>query len=162
MIFLTLGTQKFQFNRLLKEIDLMVQNGNINNDVIAQTGFSTYKPHNYTYFKFLDRITYDKYIEQSDMVITHAGVGSILEAKRNNKPVIVVPRLMKYNEHVDNHQCEIAKAFSKKKLVFECEELSNLPRVLELSKHHRLLPYISNNNFFVKKIENAIYKLKCE
>lgn len=108
MIFLTLGTQKFQFNRLLKEIDLLIQDGTITDKVVAQVGFSTYKPRNYVYFKFLDRATYHKYIEQSNIVITHAGVGSILEAKKNEKPVIVVPRLKKYKEHVDNHQCEIA------------------------------------------------------
>ena len=47
MIFVTLGSQKFQFNRLLIEIDRLIEEGKITEKVFAQTGYSDYKPKNY-------------------------------------------------------------------------------------------------------------------
>ena len=44
MIFLTVGTHEQQFNRLVKYIDKMKENGVIHEEVIIQTGFSTYEP----------------------------------------------------------------------------------------------------------------------
>lgn len=55
MIFITLGSQKFQFNRLLKAVDDLVQRKIIKEDVFAQIGYSDYQPQNYSYKKFLDR-----------------------------------------------------------------------------------------------------------
>ena len=55
MIFITLGSQKFQFNRLLKAVDELVAAGKIKDEVFAQIGYSDYKPTNYKYEQFLDR-----------------------------------------------------------------------------------------------------------
>ena len=55
MIFITLGSQKFQFNRLLKAIDKLVEQGKIKEEVFAQIGYSDYQPINYNYKQFLDR-----------------------------------------------------------------------------------------------------------
>ena len=52
MIFVALGTQKFNFNRLLKKIDLLISRGEISEQVIAQIGYSTYKPKNYKFYTF--------------------------------------------------------------------------------------------------------------
>ena len=54
MIFVTLGSQKFQFDRLLKAVDELIENKTIIEDVFAQTGYSDYEPKNYLYKKFLD------------------------------------------------------------------------------------------------------------
>ena len=55
MIFVTVGSQKFQFNRLLKAIDTLVKNNSITEEVFAQTGYSDYKPKYYKYREFLNR-----------------------------------------------------------------------------------------------------------
>ena len=55
MIFLTVGSQKFQFNRLLKKIDNLVEIGIIQEEVIAQIGYSDYIPKNFKYKQFMDR-----------------------------------------------------------------------------------------------------------
>ena len=55
-IFITLGSQKFQFNRLLKAVDELCEKGTIDaEDVFAQIGYSDYLPKNFSYKKFLDR-----------------------------------------------------------------------------------------------------------
>ena len=61
MIFVTVGSQKFQFNRLLKEIDKLIQNGKIKEDVFAQIGVSDYKPKNYEYVDFMSQDEFNYY-----------------------------------------------------------------------------------------------------
>ena len=113
MIFVVLGTQKFQLNRLLQKLDDYVEQGLIKDEVYAQIGNSTYKPRNYSYKEFFDKKEFDETIGKSDVVIAHSGVGTIITAIHAQKPVVVFPRLAKYKEHVDDHQLEIAKAFER-------------------------------------------------
>ena len=88
MIFVTLGTQKFQLNRLLKEVDKLCENGKITEELFAQIGYSNYCPQNYLYTDFFDRAVFEKKVKESSLVITHGGVGSIITAINNKKPVI--------------------------------------------------------------------------
>ena len=115
MIFVTLGTQKFQLNRLLKQLD--------------------------------------KYI-----VIAHSGVGSIIRAINSNKPVIVYPRLAKYREHIDDHQLEIAYAFSVKNYVLCCGEEDDLLEKIEESRTHHFEKYVSQREKIVGIIDEYLRK----
>ncbi|MBT9012995.1 beta(1,3)galactosyltransferase EpsH, partial [Lactobacillus delbrueckii subsp. bulgaricus] len=103
MIFITLGSQKFQFDRLLKEIDKLVVAKKLNDEIFAQVGYSTYKPKHYQYKAFLDREEFAKWEGKADIVITHGGTGAIIGAVKKGKKVIAVPRLARYGEHVDDH-----------------------------------------------------------
>ena len=73
MIFITLGSQKFQFNRLLKSVDDLVENGQITEPVFAQIGYSDYTPRFYEFTQFLDRDEFLRYEKNADidLVITH-------------------------------------------------------------------------------------------
>jgi len=72
MIFVSLGSQKFQFNRLLYFIDSLIEEGVIKEDVFAQIGNSDYKPNLFKYDDFLSRNDYIDKIKQSSYVITHS------------------------------------------------------------------------------------------
>ena len=63
MIFVTLGTQKFQLNRLLKQLDKYIEQGQITDKVIAQIGYSDYLPKRYEYIDFLNKTEFDEMIE---------------------------------------------------------------------------------------------------
>lgn len=143
MIFVTLGTQKFQLNRLLKLIDEYIEKGIIKDEVFAQIGNSDYIPVNYRYKQFIDKEEFDRYINDASLVITHSGVGTIITAINLNKPVIVYPRLAKYKEHVDDHQIEIAEAFAKKRYVLACEENDNLSELIDKAYSYRFEKYVS-------------------
>ena len=104
MIFVTVGSQKFQFNRLLKKIDELVEDGTIKEKVFAQVGVSDYKPKYYEYVDFMTQEEFNNKIDKADVVITHAGTGVIVNSVKKCKKVIGVPRLSKYGEHVDDHQ----------------------------------------------------------
>ena len=85
MIFITLGSQKFQFNRLLKEIDRLVNEQKITEKIYAQIGYSDYLPQYFLYDKFLDRDEYERVMQQCEIVITHAGTGAIIGSVTKGK-----------------------------------------------------------------------------
>ena len=159
MIFVTLGTQKFQFDRLLKYIDLQIENGEIKEKVYAQIGNSTYKPKNYEYKEFLDKIEFNKVMNESSLVITHSGVGTIIASINENKPVIVVPRLKKYGEHIDDHQLQIAESFSQKNFVLSNgENIEELLKNIKKAKKYKFDKYTSSNQKIQSIIEEFIEK----
>ncbi|MDY3796626.1 MAG: glycosyltransferase, partial [Agathobacter sp.] len=91
MIFITTGSQKFQFNRLLQKIDELVADGTIKDEVFAQSGYSDYVPKHYEYKDFLNRDEFAQKMGESTIVITHGGTGAIIGAVKKGKKVIAVP-----------------------------------------------------------------------
>lgn len=159
MIFVTLGSQKFQFNRLLIEIDRLVKEGKITEEVFAQTGYSDYKPKNYKYKDFLDRDEFSKVMSKCDKVITHGGTGAIIGAVKNEKKVIAVPRLAKFGEHVDDHQLQITEQFVKMNFVAGINEIEELENCLDKIDKLNFNSYISNTKNILKSIEEVIEKI---
>lgn len=148
MILVILGTQKFQFNRLLKMIDDLLDEKTIKEEVIAQIGNSDYCPKNFSYVKFFSHEDFIKKINECDIVITHGGVGSISNALRFHKKTIVVPRNSKYNEHVDNHQYELTKKYSE------------LGYILSATDYEELKKWLNDISDFELKFKNNNKKSK--
>lgn len=157
MIFVTLGSQKFQFNRLLIAIDKLVENSELpEDDVFAQTGYSDYVPKNYDYKNFLDRKEFAKDEAKADIVITHGGTGAIVGALKLEKRVIAVPRLAKYGEHVDNHQLQVLQEFDQSGLLCVCKDITKLADAVIYAKTTDFTKFKSNTSDFVKSIDEFI------
>lgn len=159
MIFVTLGSQKFQFNRLLREIDNLIEKKVINQKVIAQIGYSDYKPKFFEYEMFMDREQHLSLINNSNIVISHGGTGAIINAIKKDKKVIAVPRLEMYGEHVDDHQLQIVKQFSDMNLICGCTELSELGELCINIGNQTFKKYYSNTKVVLESIENFIENL---
>jgi len=112
MVFLTVGTQ-FPFDRLVQAVDKACSEGLIDEEVFAQIGETSYKPRNFESVPSLGKKLFDERLKQASGVISHAGMGTIAMAIDNNKPLLVMPRLRKYNEVVNDHQVAIARRFSE-------------------------------------------------
>ena len=133
MIFLTVGTQ-FPFDRFVRAVDNIFDQGLIDEEIFAQIGETTYKPHNFESVASLDKNLFDKRLKDASSVISHAGIGTITMALSNNKPLLVMPRLKKYGEVVNNHQAAIAKRFSELGhllIVYDVKDLPNGIRKLK-------------------------------
>lgn len=156
MIFAAVGTQKFQFNRLLRTIDELVYLGRIKETVYVQKGYSDYVPEHYQYSEFLNQKDFLHYIECCDLLITHSGVATIISGIQQNKPVIIMPRLARYGEHVDDHQVEIAKSFSEQNYVLLCQENDSLADLIEKAKTHKFSKYISKRQHVIKLVEDYL------
>lgn len=156
MIFVILGTQKFQLDRLLKTMDMYIEQNLIEEEVIAQIGNSDYIPIHYAYERFLDKDKFEEYINSASLVITHSGVGSIISAINARKPIIVYPRLAKYKEHVDDHQLDIARAFEKKNFVLCCYEQDQLIDLIQVSNDCELEIYTSKREQIIEIVSRFL------
>lgn len=156
-IFITLGSQKFQFNRLLKAVDKLCEKGTIvAEDVFAQIGYSDYLPKNFSYKKFLDRDEFSTIMSKADIVITHGGTGAIIGAVKKGKKVIAVPRRAKYGEHVDDHQLQLVGQFKELQLICECDDTEKIDEALEIVKKTTYKKYESNTQRIINSIDKFI------
>lgn len=158
MIFVVLGTQKFQLNRLLQKLDEYVEQGLLTDEIYAQIGNSTYKPKHYAYKDFMDKKEFDATIAKAELVIAHSGVGTIITAIHAKKPVVVFPRLAKYKEHVDDHQLDIARAFEMKKYVLCCYENDDLLEKINKCKSFHFDEYVSQQKQIIGIIKDFLNK----
>ena len=156
MIFITLGSQKFQFDRLLKAVDELVANGTITEPVFAQSGYSDYQPQHYEFKQFLDRDEFAEQMGKADIVITHGGTGAIIGAVKQGKKVIAVPRLAKYGEHVDDHQLQLLKEFKQMDIICVCDDCSQLAQALDEVKRTEYKPFVSNTKTIIDSIDGFI------
>lgn len=163
MIFVTVGTHEQPFNRLVKKIDELKRDGVITEEVIIQTGFSTYEPK---YCKWSKLIPYQqmlKNVEDARIVITHGGPASFIMPLQLGKTPIVVPRQQQFNEHVNNHQVEFARNVAERMgTIIPVEDVDklkdliiNYDRIVAGMEHEMS----SNNAKFNKKLEKIVDEL---
>ena len=163
MIFVTVGTHEQPFNRLLMEVDKLVTESVIKERVIMQTGFSTYIPKNGEYYDFLSLQEMEEYIKEARIIITHGGPASFIAPLQVKKVPIVVPRQLKFNEHINNHQVDFVKLID--------EKMHNIIPVYDVSDlKYKILNYnkisrsdsdeiISNNDKFIEKFDSIVCSL---
>lgn len=156
MIFVTLGTQDKSFKRLLDAIEKQIDNGIIKDKVIVQAGYTDYISNKMEILKIIPMEDFENYIKECDLLITHAGVGSIMAGLNNNKKVIAAARLKEYNEHTNDHQKQIATEFEKMGYIIYLDDFDKLDEVLKKVKTFKPKKLKSNNTNFIKIIENFI------
>jgi len=152
LIFVTVGNHYQGFDRLIKKMDEIA--GKVDEKIIMQIGHTKYKPVNAEYFSFVD--SFEEILrlnKDSRVVVSHAGAGSIVTALQQKTPVIVVPRLKKYNEHMNDHQSEIAHAMSNDKNVTVVYDIESLKDCLKLNY---IFEEESNNNKLVYRLRSYI------
>lgn len=149
MIFVTVGTHEQQFNRLIMEIDRLKKLNFIQEEVFIQTGFSDYEPRYCQWKKFITHVEMNEYIEKARIVITHGGPSSFMTVLKMKKTPIVVPRLHKYEEHVNNHQFDfVKKVVTKYKNIIMVDDINNLLGIIDNYETLTIKgDYESDNNF---------------
>lgn len=138
MIFVTVGTHRQGFNRLLEEVDRLVGNKKIKERIFVEIGNSNYAPKNCKYTRFLPHKKYEKMMASADIIITHGGLGSVIDGLKNKKRLIVVPRLKRFYEHVDDHQLQLARVLEKKRNAIVLYEIKNLFKALQKAKKFKV------------------------
>ncbi|MBE2975905.1 PssE/Cps14G family polysaccharide biosynthesis glycosyltransferase [Priestia megaterium] len=156
MILITVGTQNFSFNRLLKMVDELMEDKVITDKVLGQVGYSSYQPIYYEGFGFKPESEMTELIELADIMITHAGVGTITTALQLRKKVIVVPRLKQYGEHVDDHQLEIAQAYRQKGYIELAKNKEELAYLLKNINSINFQNYIPEKSTILSSIQDYI------
>lgn len=156
MIFVTLGSQKFQFDRLLVKLDELIEKGVITEEVMAQIGASTYKPKHFQYVNFMDRQEFADTTDKCNVVITHGGTGVIIGAVKKGKKVIAVPRLARFGEHVDDHQLQLLHQFDDLGIICACYDTEDLEKYVKEINTMTFRSYVSNTNVIIESIEEYL------
>ncbi len=152
MIFVTLGNDKHKFNRLLNQIVSLSKDAPAYKFMV-QSGHTDFQEKDNLKFKsFFDKETFYKNIKEASLVISHAGAGTLIKLIQANKKPIVVPRLLKFNEHLNDHQLEIANEFRKKDLCYLVKNIKDLN--IDLIDKSLNQKSISNNKKNVELFDN--------
>ena len=163
MIFVTVGTHEQPFNRLVQEIDNLKRDGVITEDVIIQTGYSTYEPKYCQWEKLIPYKQMNKNVEDARIVITHGGPASFIMPLQIGKTPIVVPRQKKFDEHVNDHQVEFARNVAKRMgTIIPVEEITKLKDII--LSYDKIVDTMghginSNNEKFCNELEKIVKQL---
>lgn len=163
MIFVTVGTHEQGFERLIEKVDDLVRDGKIKEDVVMQIGFTQYKPKYCKWQKLFPYSEMKEMMQKARIVITHGGPASFIMALQEGKTPIVVPRMAKYNEHVNDHQVDFSLAVNERyKNLIVVEDVENLGNII--SDYDNLIKNmssgtLSNNAVFNKKFKKIVDEL---
>jgi UDP-N-acetylglucosamine transferase subunit ALG13 len=135
MIFVTIGTSE-PFDRLVLALDRV----SLDEEIVVQCGETSVRPTSGTHVEFLPFDDLVEYLRRARVVVTHAGVGSIMAALANGKRPVVVPRLRRYGEAVDDHQLAFARRLDDAGLVRLVEDPDDLAPALAEDGGGRVAP----------------------
>ena len=111
MILVTVGMHSQPFDRLVRAADGL--GAIVYEPVLIQRGASCYATTSSQSFDFTDETSMAAYVSIARVVIAHGGAGSILEALGAEKPLVLIPRLRRFGECLDDHQVELVEALAK-------------------------------------------------
>jgi UDP-N-acetylglucosamine transferase subunit ALG13 len=115
MIFVTVGAQ-MPFDRLVRAVDEWAGDSR-RGDVFAQIGPSGYRPRHLQYAQFINPLQYEDAVTLADVIVSHAGMGTIITALERGKPILVMPRRGDLGETRNDHQVATARCLEGMKLV---------------------------------------------
>jgi len=126
VIFVTVGTDEFPFDRLIREVDALKGKGIPREDVFIQTGFARHHPEHCRSAAFLTFQEMEEMMGSARIVIAHAGPGSIMPAIHAGKIPLVVPRRKRFGEVVDDHQVFFARRLAAEGRIILVEAVEDL------------------------------------
>ena len=145
MVFVTVGTQA-SFDRFIKIIDEVAPQ--IDEEIVAQTCLLGFEPKNIKTIDFLAPDKYNELFRKARLIVSHAGMGTILSALQQHKPIIVFPRIAALGEHRNEHQLATAEKFKELGSVYVAmneEELRNLLQRKDLKPLAEIGDYASQS-----------------
>ena len=156
MILVTLGTQDKSFIRLLSTLEHQLELGLIHDEIIVQSGYTKFDSKFMTLIPYFSQDELDQYRQNAECIITHGGVGSILDGCRYGKKIIGVARLKEFKEHINDHQIEICEQFSKDGYILYAKDLDDIPKLINEIKVFNPKKYVFDNQKLLVHIKSVI------
>lgn len=156
MILILLGTQDKPFNRLGQYAEQLVKDSIVQDEILLQSGCSPFDSNVLKVLPFVDHNEMNQLIDKANLVISHAGVGSIVSALKKGKKIIVVPRRAHFGEHVNDHQQEIASHFQKNGYILKCDTYDELVRQIQSLHQFNPKEFVQGNHRMISLINDFI------
>lgn len=128
MIFVTVGSM-FPFDRLIQRMDEWAAS-NGKTEVFAQTGNGSYAPKNMRYARRVSQAEFAATVARAEVVVAHAGMGTVITAGRAGRPLVLLPRVEKWGEHTTDHQIATASWLREKPGIFVADTDADLPHMI--------------------------------
>lgn len=152
--FVSLGNAKQSFKRLLEAVLNSIEL--LPSPILIQCGHTAFTTTKCTVIDFLSMEEFIKCVEQCEVIILHAGAGSVLHAIRCQKKPIVMPRLAKFNEMVNDHQLEFSRILHSQNKVVMINDNNELQDVLKSKQFLRGNIPFSQNTVMINKIQKIL------
>lgn len=129
MIFVTVGNMD-PFDRLVKAIDHWALTNQSSEKIFAQIGDGQYVPANCEYVRRMSPGDFEKRFQEARLVVSHAGMGTIITALELGKPIVVIPKRASLGEQRNEHQLATVRHFKRSELVMVADSESDLADML--------------------------------
>lgn len=156
MILVTLGTQDKSFVRLLSALEDQINKGEIIEEIIVQSGFTQFDSEHMTLIPYFSQDELDTYRKNASLIITHGGVGSILDGLKYEKKIIGCARLKQYKEHINDHQVEICEQFSREGYILYTSNFNDISKLIQDAKQFIPKKYAFDNSKLIMHIKSVI------
>lgn len=145
LILVLCGTQKQDFTRIMRLVEPIADQ----EEIVVQAGHNEYDTDKMKLFSFIPNEEMNELYERANLIVTHAGAGSILQGIKHNKKIIAVPRLKKYHEHVNDHQIELANKLEQLGCILTYRDGDDFLMLYERAKTFKPLPFNQKGNMEV-------------
>jgi beta-1,4-N-acetylglucosaminyltransferase len=161
LVFVTVGNATQGFKRLLETVDRLAGEGFFKGEVVLiQSGNNPdFRPFRCKHEPFLSMEEFQARIREADLIISHAGAGTLFHVLQAGKVPVVMPRRKKYGEHVDNHQVELVKALAAEGRMIPAYEPQDLPRAITEARQRNMQPIPLPPSRMIQLVAQAIDEL---
>jgi len=135
MIFVVTGTQ-LPFDRLIRMLDEIAPQ--LDEEIVAQVNGSGYLPRHINTIDMLPPDEFDRLFSSARLIVAHAGIGTIITAMQQQKPVIIFPRIAALGEHRNEHQLATAEKMKEAGWVYVANTKEELSELLQMPDLHPL------------------------
>ena len=149
MILVTVGTQ-LPFPRLIRMLDDLASQ--LDEKIIAQAGRNSVETRNIECHNTMEPRQFEALFLQADRIVAHAGIGTILAAKKHHKPIILVPRRAALGEHRNDHQMATVRQLGGHKGIYVAQKEAELLELLRAD----LIPADDSPSRSLQGIQSAI------
>ena len=134
MILVTVGVSNLPFDRLVAAVDDLAAEGET---VVAQYGAARTRPQRAVCFDYLPFVELQEWVSKARVVVCHAGIGSVAMCVSTGMHPVVVPRVKRLGESVDEHQLTFGRRLGELGLATVVEDVSELARVVRSVPPHQ-------------------------
>lgn len=156
MIFVTVGTQDKPFVRIIHAVEQAVIDGRIKDEVVVQAGNTKYESKVLNVLNYVPFEEFNQYLAKADIIITHGGVGSILNALKLKKKIIAVPRLEKYGEHINDHQLQVIEKMTQQGYILSAVDENEIAQKIKEAENFIVKEYASNTENFIQGFKQVL------
>jgi len=150
VIFVTVGNTD-PFDRLIQAVERWSVTRTPREDIHAQIGAGKFVPTSFPTVRFLDPVTFESQFKQAELVVSHAGMGTIITALELGKPLLVMPKRASLGEQRNEHQLATVEHVCRKNSIWVADDEEKFPAVIDRlltkirSEEHRTSAFVSNN-----------------